>query len=702
MAKQQAAKQAEDAVIYVSPDGNDRWSGRYPEPNARGTDGPLASPRAAQQAVRRLKGRGALDRGVRVVLRGGTYFLRAPLVFGPADSGEPEADKHSTGISPRHLVTYAAFPGERPVLSGGRRITGWKQVTLNGRTVWATHVPSVAAGKWHFRQLWVNGRRAKRPRLPKEGLYRIERLPGRPPKGPWTKTVFRGQDRFVFRKGDIQAWRNLRDVEFVALHYWIETRRRIVAVDTRRRVARLEFPSRMRLTDDFQPGGAPYYVENVFEALDEPGQWYLDRPTGTLYYIPLPGERPETAEVIAPVLGEVLRLAGRTEPFVGGKAARGKNAGRPVPAGQPVQCVRFEGLTFSHCEWQPSRQAERLATPQAACHVPGAVQAENVDQVAFHGCHVEHVGGYGMELAAGCRNVQVLACDVTDLGAGGIKVWHGCRRNTIADCEIADGGHLYHSGVGVLIGRSSGNKLLHCHIHDFDYSGISVGWTWGYAEGDAYGNLIEYNHVHHVGRGKLSDLGGVYTLGVSPGTRIRCNLFHDIVSRGYGGWAIYTDEGSTDILIENNLCVRTNCCSFHQHYGRDNVVRNNIFAFGGQGGLHRMRVEAHRSFSFRRNIVLLDNDGQVLAGNWQQLQADVDRNLYWHLGGRRLRFGEQTFRQWQKRGADHEGLVADPRFADPRRGDFRLRPGSPAARIGFVPFDLSGVGPRPEMRRALP
>ena len=444
----------------------------------------------------------------------------------------------------------------------------------------------------------------------------------------------------------------------------------------------------MRLSDDGSRDGATYYLANVREALDEPGQWYLDRPAGKLYYLPRRGETLDDLEVIAPVLSDVVRIEGAE--------ASGGNAGRTV------DCLHFEGITFSHCEWQPDDEAIRHATPQASCHVPGAVLVQNGNHVIFRRCAVTHVGGYGMGLTAGSRNVRLLHCTVSDSGAGGIKIWHGCRRNTVADCDIGDGGHLYHSGVGVLVGKSSGNKLIHNHVHDFDYSGFSIGWTWGYAEGEAYGNIIEYNHVHHIGRGMLSDMGGIYTLGVSPGTRIRHNIFHDIEARGYGGWAIYTDEGSTDILIENNLSYRSKHAGFHQHYGRDNMVRNNIFAFGGTAQIQRTRPETHNSFFFRHNLLVFDQEGEVLAGNWSGGKADIDFNLYCHLGGKPLTFDKRSFKQWQRAGYDRHSRIADPGFVDPVNADFRLKPNSPAASIGFRPFDLSTAGPRPVARGKRP
>jgi hypothetical protein len=264
----------------------------------------------------------------------------------------------------------------------------------------------------------------------------------------------------------------------------------------------------------------------------------------------------------------------------------------------------------------------------------------------------------------------------------------------LSDNEIGDGGRRYHQAVGVLIGRCTGVQLLHNHIHDLDYSGVSVGWTWGYQNGEAYGNIIEYNHIHHIGRGMLSDMGGIYTLGVQPGTRLRYNHIHDVESRGYGGWGIYNDEGSSYILVENNLVYRTKSNPYNQHYGRDNIIRNNIFAFGREAQFSRGRVEPHNSFFFTNNILYFDTDGAVLAGNWKELQATIDRNLYCNASGRPLSFAGQPFEEWQAQGADQHSLIADPLFKDPAGGDFNLDPNSPAFSLGFVPFDLSTVGPR--------
>ncbi len=131
--------------------------------------------------------------------------------------------------------------------------------------------------------------------------------------------------------------------------------------------------------------------------------------------------------------------------------------------------------------------------------------------------------------------------------------------------------------------HAAGNRIAHNHIHDLFYSGISVGWSWGYGESVARDNAIAHNHVHDVGQGLLSDLGGIYLLGVSAGTTVRNNLVHDVRRYHYGGWGIYPDEGTSHVVIEDNVCYDTDSQALHQHYGRENLVRNNIFAWGARG-----------------------------------------------------------------------------------------------------------------------
>ncbi|MBN1673345.1 MAG: right-handed parallel beta-helix repeat-containing protein [Kiritimatiellae bacterium] len=664
------AEKAGGVELFVSTKGNDAWSGRRATPNAAKTDGPFATLQRALDEIPTLKGAAGLQPPVSIALRGGTYFLSEPVTIAPRHSGVYAWDGRQKKEQ-RVPVTLAAYKDEKPVLSGGTRITGWRKTKIGARNVWVAELPEVAAGKRYFRQLFVNGKRRFRPRLPAKGLFRIAGLPDATPETPLRE----GQRRFEYADGDLHNWRNLQDVEVVILQRWIEARMRVRGVDEANRLVTLSARTRFVLRDDHEAHrqeGTEYYVENVFEALTKPGQWYLDRNKGLLYYLPRPGEDMKTAEVVAPRLAQVLLVKG------GGKAG-------------PVQELHVRGIAFSHTEW--FYPGSRACSMQAACDVPAAVSLDHARGCSFERCNFVHLGTYGVELLDGCSDVELRHCRIADLGAGGIRIWHGARRNTVADCVIADGGLIFLSAVGVLIGKSSGNQVLHNHIHHFCYTGISVGWTWGYAESEAYGNIVEYNHVHDIGQGMLSDMGGIYTLGVSPGTRIRYNLFHDVRSRGYGGWGIYTDEGSTDILIENNIAYNCNRGTFHQHYGRENVVRNNIFAFGGPTQIERTRIEPHSSFTFEHNIVYFEGL-DVLGKQWAKPAAVFGGNLYWSTTGTNLNFGGRTFAEWQAEGMDAGSLIADPKFVNVSTRDFRLWKDSPALKTGFVPFDLSTVGPR--------
>ena len=654
----------QSVIFYVAPNGNDSWSGKQSVPNASGTDGPFATITAARDAVRIKRQRRGIRQPVTIVLRGGTYFLTEPLVFTPEDSGTAEFP-----------VTYAAYQDETPIISGGQLITGWKEVTLDGKQLWSADISSVE-GEW-FRQLWVNGQRRTRARYPNQGYLRVAEVPDARSQ----TQVREGQKRFRFAEGDSEVWRTVADAdaaEVVVLNRWVESRLPITSVDESERLVTFSKRSVFSLApgDSSSSGAAIYYIENAFELLDTPGEWYLDHSSGKLYYMPLPDEDITKAEVIAPVLSRLVDLQGNWK------------------AGKFVEHLSWQDLTFAHAEWYyPQDFKAEYPAPdvggfwQAAYGVPGAIFAAVVRHCLWNRCTIAHVSNYGIEFARVCAANQVSNCSIFDLGAGGVKMAEN-GGHQITDCHIYDGGHIFPSAVAIWSAVSSQNTIARNHIHDFYSSGISVGWTWGYQRNPTQGNVIESNHIHHLGLRSdggepiLNDKGGIYTLGIQPGTKICSNVIHHIDSFNYGGWGIYLDEGSSQIVVEKNLVYETRDGGFHLHYGKANVVRNNVFAFGRNAQLRKSSQEKHLSLIFENNIVYW-NHGKLLAGKWKDFKFEFDRNLYWQEDDQEISFAGLSWRTWQAKGMDIHSLIAPPLFIAPESGNFQLQSNSPAFLLGF-------------------
>jgi hypothetical protein len=660
-----ATTQVGAETLYVSPNGNDTWTGKLEQANRGGTDGPLASLAGAREAIRELKAAGPLTQPIRVIIKSGHYAITEPLVFEPRDSGTEQCP-----------ITYLGDHGQRPTISGGRQITGWRKQGDR----WVARLPEVAEGKWTFAALWVNGERRTRARMPNEGYFQtVGKAP--PITDPQTgKPASSAHLAFRFKAGDLRQFAHLDDAVVVVYQSWEVGHQRIASVDEAKRV--VTFKSPLPWAFDYWGGDVRYYVENVPEALDAPGEWYLDRHRGLLTYLPLPGEDLAQATVVAPVAKQLILLDGKPA------------------AGEFVSHLRFENLRLLYTDWEVPPAGH--AAGQAACDFSGAVEAVGARDCAIEGCEIAHLGTYGAWLRFGCQDNLIARNDIHDLGAGGVRLGEQedpktepetAQRNVVDNNLIHDGGKIDPGAVGVWIGRTSYNRVSHNEICDLYYTGISVGWSWGYAPSSAHHNVVEFNHIHSIGRGVLGDMGGIYCLGDSPGTVLRNNLVHDVYDHHTGSLAIYTDEGSTGILIENNIGYGTTYANFHQHYGKENIVRNNIWALGKDCQLSRAREEEHISFTFERNIVYFDN-GKLLKGGWTNDHFIMDHNLYWdtsHPAGD-LKFGEATWAEWQARGHDQHSLIADPKFVDAARHDFRLKPDSPAFKLGFVPIDASQIG----------
>jgi hypothetical protein len=656
---------ASAADLYVSPNGNDANPGTAEQP--------LASLRSARDAIRALKAKNAAAQPITVHVADGEYSFTEPLVLEPADSGTADAP-----------IVYQAAPGAHPVLSGGRRLQGW-QPGENG--IWTLKIPDVATGKWYFEQLFVNSQRATRARTPNKLYFYLQDVHETPlddaaKSDDKRKRGHAHQMVQMYAADAEQAFARLRpedrkDVQLVVYHNWDNTRRFLDDIDTAHGV----LTTTGEALKPWNPWkrNSHYILENYLGALDAPGEWFLSRD-GMLYYMPRPGEDMTKADVVAPVAEKFLVMTG--EPA----------------AGKFVEHVAFRGLAFRHS--QQLTPPGGFEAAQAAAPIDAVVMADGAKHITLEDCEIGHIGIYAVWFRKGCTDCAVRRCYIHDFGAGGIRIGEAkipkndaeaTSRIEIDNNIVRDGGWIFPCAVGIWVGQSGDNRVTHNEIANLFYTGISAGWTWGYADGRAKRNTFSFNHVHHLGGRLLSDMGGIYTLGLSEGTVISNNVFHDIYAYSYGGWGLYTDEGSTGLLLENNLAYRTKTGGFHQHYGKENVLRNNIFALNIEQQLQATRVEDHLSFTLEDNIVYYDG-GKVLAGPWDKIRFAGGNNLFWQAGGKPVDFLGQTLADWQAKGHEKGSQTADPKFVDPEHGDFHLAADSPAIAMGFNPFDYTQAG----------
>jgi len=665
--------------LYMDPAGQDSQAGTVEQP--------MRTFEAVLNKARTHRKKHPTER-IDIVLRGGTHVLDQTLIILPEDSGTADGP-----------LVIQAYPGEQPTLSGGRRIEGWQDGKINGQDCWVADLPEVASGDWVFTQLFVDGVRRDRTRLPETGYYNFAGLDGQPNSGmDWGN----GPERAEFFEGHIKNWENIDDILVVPLMIWFEQRMNIESIDTDKKVVHFKTKSLNCLIDE-KGDFARYFVENVKEAVLKPGQWYLDRKEGKLSYIPKPAETKELTQIVAPYLQTLLNLKGE-------------------PDGQKVEHVRFENINLRYAEFDLGPDCN--GTVQAAFGVPGAVVLEDAQHCTLYGCTVSHIAQYGIELHEGCHDNRIVACEMTNAGAGGIKVQHQDpnkashqqlprpERNTpvpsmrtlISDCVIHDNGMIYPSAIGIWVGDASDNRLIHNHIFNMNYTGISVGWTWGYSENNTFNNHIEYNHIHHINSDRiLSDNGGIYVLGVQPGSVMRGNVVHHIDDYGYGGGGIYPDEGSSEWIIENNLVYQTHGASISTHFGRDLWLKNNILAYPELEVIMPGRPEPHRTYVAQNNIIVWQGaDLENHNPDWNLDHFKFENNVMYQMNEQPLYvagkvdggWGRRSIEFWQEMGQFKNTMQQDPLLTAPTGEDFSLRNDSPAIEHGFEPFDSSLAGPR--------
>jgi len=696
-------------TLYVASNGNDAWSGSLLEPNSAENDGPFASLERARDAIRNLKNTGELKNPVTVFVRGGMYELGQTLKLEAQDSGSLDAP-----------IVYRAYENENPIIIGGRQIADFTPYNEN---ILQADVEAQGFKDIYFRQLFCDGKRMNLARYPDFDMEN-------PYGGGWAYVdgeevpmyaSIPGETKHTlqYKTQDTRDWSRSQEGEiFIFPRYnWWNNIVRIKSIDREGRIITLAGDCSYVI----RPGDR-YYVQNLLEELDAPGEWYLDKETWTLYF--WPPEDTDSAEmtVYAPTLRTILEL------------------------GAGAENVTFRGFTFESCEGTAI-----VLNDAVNCLIAGNI--------------IRNVGDYtgsGVAVNGGSNN-GVVGNDIYQIGSHGISISGGDRITLTPAENYADNNYIHHfgvsykQGVGVSL-RGCGNRASHNLMHDGPRMGILFS-----------GNnlVIEYNHIRHLNL-ETADTGAVYTGGrdwiSSRGTVIRYNYFHDIL--GYGkedgkwvsphyAWGIYLDDNTGGVDVIGNIVARCVRGLIHLHNGRDNLIENNIFV---DGKLQQIEyngwnekssawdshvgtmIEGYESVKDQpawknmRNMHIHPNDaplpgGLIMTGNvvrrniiyYNDPDAKLlqlrnvplghnewESNLYWHQG-MSLRIPtkdtpeEAEWEAWQKLGKDLHSLVADPLFVNPEKNDYRLHDDSPAFKIGFEAIPVEKIGPyKDELRASWP
>lgn len=548
---------------YVSPNGNDTWSGKLSAANAAKTDGPFKTLTAAQTAARTslaaMKAGTLARTAIHVAIEPGTYSLTSTFTLSPSDSG----------IAGSPMVYEAVTPGT-VILSGGA-ILKQKSVTTT-QAVFAP--PAGYTVDWGAaQQLYVNGRRAVLARQPNAGTnYFITKaiaLPGEVAPNVGVAAFGSSTDAVSWVNG-LSASDKSRAVVNI-YNSWTTGRHRIA---TTAPAGALQVSPAAYWPFLSVGTSQRYYVENVKAALDAPAEWYGDS-TGVTY-LKQADEANATLQAIMPVLDQVVAVKGNAS------------------AALWVQYVELRGLRIENSRFQTPPGG--YLDGQSAANVDAALDVDAARFITIDDCRFAHTGGYGMWLRAFVRNSTVTNNVMADLGAGGIKIGTVAQSPTdpnasgnalVSGNTVTDDGHIMPGAVGIWIGQGFGNTVTKNLVANTTYTGISVGWEWGYGAAAAGNNNVSNNMLFNIGMGTLADLGGIYSVGVQPGTSISGNLIREVRSysgygplAGAGAWGMYEDEGVSNTNTYNNVVVGTDSGAFHLHYGRDNTVQNNLFAWG--------------------------------------------------------------------------------------------------------------------------
>jgi len=709
--------------LFVATDGDDINPGTEQRP--------FASLRRAREAVRALSERG--KEPITVLVRGGTYYLREPLVFGPEDSGSPEAS-----------VRYVSSPQGSVTISGGRKLDCRWRPFRDG--IMMCELAEVRTEGLSFTQLFVNGKRQIRARYPnydpsEPGVSGYTDPGGPlpdddrdPSPGPNDDMTFssgapRGLrfDPATFTK---KRWATPEEavIHIYQSAYWGNLQWQVKALDHGRRIIWFgrggqQMGAKWARRPCAVNEGSRFYIENVFEELDAPGEWYLDHRKGILYYLPPEDVDLETTTVEVPLLQQAVRFLGTQD--------------------EPAHDIAFSGFRFAHTA---STFLEEYSVPSLsdwAIHRGGTVFLQGARDCRIENCWFDAVGGNAVFVNNHNRGIAVTGCKFTETGdsavcfVGSLELTNGTQRSFPYECQatnnlIHDCGVFGKQIAGVYISRAKRITAGHNLMYNMPRAGICIGdGTWG-------GHVIEYNHIHDTcretgdhgpfnawGRDKYwclvqshteylkdrSHYAGEVLIDAMEPVIVRHNFFQE-----RAGWGLDLDDGASNYDIYNNLCVGV---SMKLREGAYRTIYNNIWVNGANSPCFHVGNEDNHD-RYVRNITVMSVAGMrpehdlnfemgrgygeiytLIApparGPWLE---EIDYNCFHSDVGEfaarvELRQGERrrySLEEWRALGFDLHSAFADPMFVDPENNDYRVRPDSPALKLGFENFEMGNWG----------
>ncbi|MDF1812188.1 MAG: right-handed parallel beta-helix repeat-containing protein [Verrucomicrobiales bacterium] len=682
------------ADFYISPDGSDQWAGSLEKP--------FATLQKARDAVRELNA----NRDVVVQIRGGQYRLSETVVFGVEDSGKDD-----------FTITYEAYPDEIPVFHSDAEITNWKQKDADGK-VWVADVP-----KEKFYTLYDASGRL--PRARSKGF-----IPVMPPSNKENSKNTRVE--LHYPEGALRNWPNLADVEIMVRphHAWVVNILPLKSINEKARIATTSVAATYAMDElHYLKGTESVWVENVIEALDEPGEWVLNTAEGKLYLWPRTEGPPKG--IVAPQLREYIKVEGKID--------------IDDPGDTPVRNLIFRGLTLTRGEAYRLKSEDKGLQHDWEFYdkANALLRLRGTENCTVEKCRFTQSGAGAIRMDLHGQNNRIQSNHIEHIGSTGILLCgYGPGTKDVNHHNLVYNNHIHHVGEiyphapGIFLWQSGENRVANNLVHHTPYAGIIVSGVmtdFFSKKGNArelvrtirrkevgknrtleeirpflhsHDNLVEYNEIHHAME-QLGDGNGIYIRGAGAGNIIRRNYIHHLVSPVALQSAIRTDGGQRDTLIAENLIYR--CTSQGIQLKLNNRAVNNIIAdliepiHNGEKRLPaylKLREGPMTGAVIQRNILyhpvkkadFFDQGRNRRLTGARASEADTDYNIYYCAGDPEL--SRAVLIEARRSGIDKNSRADDPLFIDPAKGDFRLKPDSPALKMGIVPIDLSKIGLR--------